>query len=373
MQSSNNNTNAFFALLRAGLWEQEVRLSSYEPIDFNEVYRLAEEQSVVGLIAAGLEHVTGSKITKEVVLQFVGQTLQLEQRNIAMNKLIRDLIIDLRRADVYTLLVKGQGVAQCYERPLWRASGDIDFYMSEENFIKAREFFRPKVEAFYPDSDIARRIEMNYGQWVVELHANQRITLSERANKVLEEIHRDLFYGGDVRSWLNNGTSVFLPSPDNDIMIVFTHYLNHFYKGGIGLRQICDWCRLLYTFNDRIDKRLLESRMRKMGFVREWEAFAMFAVSELGMPQYAMPMYKDSNSLKRKAKRIKSFIMEVGNFGHNRNLDYYGKHPYLIRKLISMKIRTLDVLRHAQIFPIDTLRFFPNIMFNGLRSAFKGE
>ena len=373
MKKMNRNIEAFFALLRAGIWEQNVQLSGYEPIDFNEVYRLAEEQSVVGLIAAGLEHVTDSKIPKEVVLQFVGQTLQLEQRNIAMNKLIRDLIIDLRKADVYTLLVKGQGVAQCYERPLWRASGDIDFYMSEENFLKAREFFRTKVDAFYPDNDNARRIEMNYGQWVVELHANQRITLSERANRVLDEIHRDLFYGGNVRSWLNDSTSVFLPSPNNDVLIVFTHYLNHFYKGGIGLRQICDWCRLLYTFNDKIDRRLLENRIRKMGFVREWRAFAMFAVTELGMPTHAMPMYKDSKRLKRKAKKIKSFILEVGNFGHNRNLDYYGKYPYLIRKFISMKIRTTDLLSHARIFPIDTLRFFPNIMFNGLRSAFKGE
>ena len=46
---------AFFALLRAGLWEQEVQLQPYGEVDFAEVLELAEEQSVVGLVAAGIE------------------------------------------------------------------------------------------------------------------------------------------------------------------------------------------------------------------------------------------------------------------------------------------------------------------------------
>ena len=119
----NKNQQAFFALMRAGLWEQEVRLAQYDEIDFSEIYRLAEEQSVVGLIAAGLEHVIDIKPPQESVLQFVGQTLQLEQRNVVMNAFIEKLIGKLRGEDIYTLLVKGQGIAQCYERPQWRACG----------------------------------------------------------------------------------------------------------------------------------------------------------------------------------------------------------------------------------------------------------
>ena len=48
---------AFFALLRAGLWEKDVRLVPYGEIDFSAILDLAEEQSVVGLLAAGIEHV----------------------------------------------------------------------------------------------------------------------------------------------------------------------------------------------------------------------------------------------------------------------------------------------------------------------------
>lgn len=138
---TNNNQQAFFALVRAGLWEKEVRLLPYGEVDYAEVMRLAQEQAVVGLVAAGLEYVTDVKVPQVWALQFAGQTIQLEQRNKAMNQFIADLIAKMRKADIYTILVKGQGIAQCYERPLWRTSGDVDLFLSAENFEKRRAFF----------------------------------------------------------------------------------------------------------------------------------------------------------------------------------------------------------------------------------------
>ena len=52
----NNNQQAFFALVRAGLWEKEVRLLPYGDIDYAEVMRLSQEQAVVGLVAATSFH-----------------------------------------------------------------------------------------------------------------------------------------------------------------------------------------------------------------------------------------------------------------------------------------------------------------------------
>jgi hypothetical protein len=72
-------------------------------------------------------------------------------------------------------------------------------------------------------------------------------TLSMRVEHGIDDVLEDLFVRGNVRSWDCNGTQVFLPSPDNDVILVFTHFLHHFFIEGVGLRQICDWCRLLYT------------------------------------------------------------------------------------------------------------------------------
>ena len=43
----NKNQEAFLALLRAGLWEQDVELRKYGTTDFDEIMHLAEEQNVV--------------------------------------------------------------------------------------------------------------------------------------------------------------------------------------------------------------------------------------------------------------------------------------------------------------------------------------
>lgn len=376
------NINTLFVLVRMGLWgHTEItniteNLVSWEGVDWSEVYRLAEEQSMIGLVAAGLDwfKVNDSRFTvpQTVALQFIGQTLQIEQRNKVMNEFIGELILKLREADIDTLMVKGQGVAQCYEKPLWRASGDIDLYLSDDNFKKAKTFFRPLVPAFDPDNDYTKHINMTLDPWVIEIHGNQYTYISSRIDRGLEEVHRDLFYGGSVRSWQNGRTTVYLPSSGNDVIIVFTHFIKHFFKGGLGLRQICDWSRLLWTYRSEIDLRKLEKRLKQMGLMTEWQAFAAMAVEYLGMPVDAMPFYSDSAKWKKKAEKILDFVLEVGNFGHNRDSNYM-KYPYVIRKCFSLGRRIGDSFRHARLFPLDSLRFFPYMMFNGVRSAMRGE
>lgn len=371
MQS--NNEKAFFALVRAGLWEKEVRLSQFNAIDYNEVYRLAEEQSVIGLVAAGLEHVVDLKPPKKVVLQFVGQMLQLEQKNQAMNYFIGVMIDKMREAGIETLLVKGQGVGQCYARPLWRACGDVDLFLDAVNYDKAKEFLIPMSSSVEYEGAYSRHLGMIIEPWVLELHGTMRCGLSSRIDGRLDQIQQETFSNHEVRIWQNGETVVFLPKPDNDILFVFTHFLKHFYIGGIGLRQICDWSRLLWTYSSTINLSLLESRLCGMGLITEWKAFGAFAVDYLGMPTDIMPLYSAESRWVRKADSICDFVMTVGNFGHNRDSRFYEKYPYLIRKTCSFGRRFGDLVRHAKLFPIDSFRFFPKIFINGLRAAIKGE
>jgi hypothetical protein len=51
----NKNQQVFFELVRAGLWEREARLSQFNDIDYAAVMEMADEQSVVGLVTAGIE------------------------------------------------------------------------------------------------------------------------------------------------------------------------------------------------------------------------------------------------------------------------------------------------------------------------------
>lgn len=360
--------------MRAGLWEKEVQLKTrYREIDFGEIRRLAMEQSVVGLVTSGLEHVSDLTVSKRDFLQLIGQSMQLEQQNTAMNKFIGVLFEKLKSEGIECLLLKGQGVAQCYERPLRRASGDVDLFLDDKYYEKAKSFLMPLASIVEPERKADQHLGMTINSCVVELHGTLHGGLSKRIDNVLDSIKKETFDSGYHRFWKDGDTQVPLLSVENDAIYIFTHFLEHFYKGGIGLRQICDWCRLLWTYRDSIDISLLETRLKQMGLTNIWKSFGAFAVKYLGIPVESMPLYSSDGKWVKKADRICSFIIEVGNFGQNRDMSYYGKYPFVIRKAISLGRRCRDLFHHAFIFPLDSLRFFPEIMYNGMVTAAKGE
>ncbi len=366
-----NNQQAFFALMRAGLWEQNVRLAQYDKIDFSIVYQLAEEQSVLGLVAAGLEHVTDINIPQQWALQFAGQAIQIEQRNKAMNAFLAQLIKKLRDEDIYTLLVKGQGVALCYERPLWRACGDVDLYLSIDNYEKAKSLLLPLAQYVEDEDKEMLHLGMTINGWMVELHGAMHSKFSRRINRVADEVHRDLFYNGNVRSWNDNGIQVFLPGINNDVIIIFNHFINHFYGEGVGFRQICDWCRLMRKYYSQIDKVLLEKRLKTMGLMPEWKAFAALAVDTLGIPDEAMLLYDNKSRWQKKGCRIVELILESGNFGHAVDKSYKYKYSTLRRAFAAFNYHTAVALKRFFIFPYYSFFGWKNLIHLGVISNFK--
>ncbi len=364
-----NNHKAFFALVKAGLWEQEAQLSSFDNIGFRDVYRIAEEQSVVGLVAAGLEHITDVKVPQMIALQFAGAAMQLEHRNKAINQFTVGFLKKLKNAGVDSVLIKGQGVAQCYERPFWRASGDIDLLLNKENYEKGKVYLDSIAENRAKEYSFNKEYNTIINGWCVELHGSLRCGLSSALNKGVDAVQKDICDNRNVRYWSIEDIEIPLPEPNDDALLIFTHYIKHFYKGELGIRQICDWCRLLWTFRESIDVPLLERRLKKMKLFDQWRGFGAFAVDYLGMPQEAMPLYSPNKEWLRKANKICSFVLEVGNFGHNIDSSYYAKYPLLVRKTISMWKRISALIRHATIFPWHTFRFLPHVIYTGLKAT----
>ena len=342
------NQKILLTLTRAGLWENEVQLLPYGEIDYTVIYNMAERQGVVGLVAAGIENLSHNenanfKVPQTVALTFAGSAIQMEQRNKAMNQFVAELVEKIRAADIYAILVKGQGVAQCYEKPLWRASGDVDLLLSDSNYNKAKEFLLPLSSDNKPDERYSKHLGMNIDQWYVEIHGTLRTGLSGRIDKEVDDVQKDVFFCGNVRSWQNGGTQVFLPAPNEDVFLVFTHFIKHFYKEGMTLRQVCDWCRLLYTYRESLDYRLLEMWLRKSGLMGEWLAFYNLASKYLGMSdmvQGSRLMVHDS-WFDKKAEKLMTFILN----GYSGN-------------------KVKDTWQIAKIFPWKALRYSPSIFLN---------
>ena len=301
----------------------------------------AEKQTIVGLVASGIEHVVDVKVPKVSVLQFVGQALQLEQRNSAMNYFIGVIVDKLKDAGIDILLVKGQGVAQCYERPLWRSSGDVDFMLDDLNYQKAREFLLPLSSDNKQDERYSKHLGMTIDPWYVEIHGTLRTGLSARVDREVDAVYEDTLKNNHVRTWKNGETDVFLPSANNDVFLVFTHFIKHFYKEGMGLRQVCDWIRLIWTYKEEVDASLLEKRLQRSGQMGEWKAFAALAVEHLGMPVEMMPLYDSGDEWKKKGVKVLNLLIN----------GYSGS-------------RIKDSVKVAKVFPWKTMCYLPGILLN---------
>lgn len=366
----NINQQAFITVVQGGLWEKDIWLPQLDEVDFKDIYRFAQEQSVVGLATAGIERLSDIKFPQSLALQFVSDTLQLEQRNKAMNVFVKGLFEKLYKQGVCAILVKGQGIAQCYERPLWRASGDVDLFLSREDYIKAKELLLPLATMVDGEEKDRLHISMTIENWEVELHGTLHCGLSKRVDSCLDNIQQFIFEKEKVRTWQNEGISIRIPDVNEDVIIIFTHILQHFFNEGIGLRQICDWMRFLWVNEGALDKSLLERRLEGMGLVPEWKSFAAYAVDYLGMPDCKMPLYDNDVRWKRKAEYVNDYIMKVGNFGRN-IINFKTAQMTLLRKLNTAIKMGRHTLQHVRVFPRTSLTACLHQINTGLRMNFK--
>lgn len=370
-----HNKDAFLALVKAGLWEECESVSGEGlAVSGSDVLRLTEEQSVVGLVAAGVEKFTVYPLPYTEKLKLLGKCQLIEQRNEAMNRFIAELVGQLNKNGIDALLVKGQGVAQCYDRPQWRSAGDIDLLLDDENYNKAKAFLSAFAEKAVAEDVGKKHLSVQIKGFTIELHGRMPFALSRRADRVVDEVVADTLLKlcderTAVRVWKNGDTEVYLPNADDDVILVFTHFLHHFFIEGVGLKQVCDWCRLLWKFRDELDKELLGKRLREMGLMSEWKVFASLAVNRLGMPQEAMPFFDESPSCRRKANRVFRRMMKSGNLGHNNDVSYRARHTAFLSNAITFFRRMADFAKFSFVFPLDSPRFFMTYVTGRIKNA----
>lgn len=107
------------------------------------------------------------------------------------------------------------------------------------------------------------------------------------------------------------------------------------------MRQMCDWCRLLYAYRTEIKVNLLEKHLKRSGLKNEWKAFASVAVNYLGMPAEVMSLYTRDKKWNSKAEKIVDFVLKGGEW-----------HIFK------------DIFMVGSIFPLNTLKFMSGIILN---------
>ena len=343
----------YLEFLRYTLEGERAVPEGLDQIDWEGLYRFAEQQSIVGVMFEGVQRLgSNAAIPRPLLMQWVGCAQQIEARNAQLNRVCVELAEMLRQEGFECCILKGQGNALMYPNPYSRTSGDIDVWVRGERGEKysveslefrdtlrwlggerceVREVIRwvrernPKGKACYHHID--------YGEFKgveVEVHYRpsfmNNLIHNKRLQRWFEEQAEEQF-AHQVE--LPDGTgSICVPTREFNIIYQLSHIYNHVLHEGIGLRQVVDYyfllrgerCEVRGVMEEVRGERGVKFRVESLEFrdTLRWlglEAFAgalMWVLSEvLGLEEEYLIAPMDE----RLGRVLLSEIMRGGNFG----------------------------------------------------------
>lgn len=317
-----NICNAFFTLLRAGLWNEKPDDSCFplQELAWKQLYLHARRQTVEGIIYDGMIRLPDEFLPpRALLMKWVALVDSLERRNRRMNAVIEELKAWFGDHGITAVLLKGQEVADCYEEPLHRVCGDIDWY------IPYSRDYKRLIRLFSTKGLIWER-QPGFSlccQWkgiVVEFH------------KQMLDIHNPFVF----RYLKKLGQSEKYRSPILSHLVVNSHILKHMMAFGIGIRQLCDSARICYAYHESEDKVRLEEVYRKVGMYRWVQLLNRLLVEELGLPEEYLPFSLSSDE---GFYWMSQEVWESGNFGFyderfGKQAEPWKKRRYVGRHLL---------------------------------------
>lgn len=346
----------FFQLIRIGLWGKET-FNLSEPLsdeDWIQIREYAINHTVEGLIYDTFTYLDEEHLPpKALRMKWAVRMDQIERHNKQMNDVIAAQYTAFKREGLKPLLQKGQGIAACYEIPLHRISGDIDWYFEDKGYAEAREILKNKKIAFKDTAGFSldydwKGIHIEHHKKLFDLGSPLKYNYLKRLQKKYKHNQKELII---------NDVSITLLAPELQLLQVNAHILKHLISFGIGLRQLCDSARLYYTVASQIDPNNLKKIYQDAGILGWAHLLHIILVKNLGLPKENIPFpYPEGWN----ADWMMDEIWYSGNFGFHDERFKNGKiSPFSIRPDSTKRI--LKSLKKYFKYAPQEILFFPFI------------
>ena len=316
----------FFALLRSGLWNEVPERESFAGgVDWEALYRLSFEQTVVPIVTDGVNRLPKEYLPAEPerLDPFLGDMMATAKRNNTLDSFIPKLFNAL--SGIPVVLVKGQSLAQDYPDPERRQPGDIDLLLLPSSYEAAKEILLPKASSVAEENLQIWHQGMHYRSIEVELHGSISTLMSRKLDRKLAALLAEQFDGRTFPTVTIGGAEIPVPEADFNALYIFVHFLQHYWSGGVGLRQFIDWMTFVSVHKRDIHPVILETRLEELGLLNLWKVFTGFAQEYLGCPAEKLPLAAQPKP--RKNARIWRYIRRCGNFGKNQDRKSRRQRP----------------------------------------------
>lgn len=219
-------------LLKASLNKEAVDLTSFHG-DWKNVLTIAERHSILPFVYDSLPE-SIKKQTQERCAAVV-------QRYYHLLFLTRYFARILKKHQIPCAILKGIPSSLPYPVPEYRKSGDIDLLVFDPHKLEqARDILIENGCSWRRSEDDAHSYSLRYEKVEVELHKTFTAAFDHKAiNKKLREIQKDAAEHFHEENFLGFYFPVL--DPPYEALSLLVHMLQHFMRGGFGLKLLADW------------------------------------------------------------------------------------------------------------------------------------
>ena len=235
----------------------------YDDCDWEKVYSLACEHSVVNLLYYAVEK-SGADVPAEIKnrLQnhFLSLVMQLHQQKQYLSLVEKELT----EHKIRFLCLKGQSVRDAYPEEEMRSSCDVDLFYDNAYTKEVHEIAQKM--GFKLRETGENHYEYEKGNITIEFH----YALTP-PNSFLNEYYEDVWQKLKTEDGFKHSFTT-----ENNYIYIMLHFVKHFFSGGGGIRQMAD----IYMYNKKylqMDREYLSDEFDKLGiskFVQVAESLA---------------------------------------------------------------------------------------------------
>ena len=307
-------SNLFLELLQIALSTRDSLSRKPNAEEWDDIFRIAEEQAVVGLLLTGLERLPADLLPPlELKLQWIGEAQMIEARNKQMNAAVVHLCQEMKAAGIRIFVFKGQTLAPLYPNPLLRQSGDVDYYCPPEDWGKALQRLHEKWDVDPYELNTEKDVEFEHEDIAYEMHNRLTLLMNRKHSKYWEEVVMSEIMANPYTVEID-GYPVPTLSPLHNVLYVFVHIYQHLISDGIGLRQFVDWMQVLSSVSlEPTNVVRLNQHLEGIGMRRAFAGLGAVLTDYLGLSEAMFPFV-----IHEPAKALMENILEYGNFGQNK-------------------------------------------------------
>ncbi len=340
MKETRNIGLKYLQFLRYAVDAQGQEPDQLDDMDWQRLMAFAERQSVIGVVYDGIQRLRQRvRIPKLQLVRWVGNASQVEARNILLNELCVEVCDAFRKEGFECCLLKGQGNALMYPKPLLRTSGDIDVWVRSVNKEVGKNHEVRNILHWVRKRNPQGKTEyhhIDYGMYKdVDVEVHYRPTFMN-----------NLINNGRLQRWMNEHKEeqfshwvslpkgegrICVPTWEFNVVFQLSHMYRHVLQSGLGFKNLIDFYFLLVK-SEQMEARCLERDLRYLG-LSQFASAVMWVLREvLGLEERYLLVPADE----RRGRFLLKEVVSGGNFGkyNQRNAHQGGQIQANVNRLM---------------------------------------